>query len=502
MSSLSNDPAQLGPGSANFIRSRHRLFVGGKDETSESGADLAVYDPSSGEEIARVPDSSAADVGRAVRSARKAFESGPWPKLKPAARERMMLRLADLLESNAVEFAEIESVNSGRTLNNTRLFDVDLSVDYLRYMAGWATKIHGKTVDLTVPYAPGMDFFAYTKREPIGVVAGITPWNVPLGQAIWKIAPALATGCTIVLKPAEETPLTALRFARLVSEAGMPDGVVNVVTGYGHTTGAALVDHPGIDKISFTGSTEVGKVIAAKAGAQLKKFTLELGGKSPVIVMDDANLDIAIPGAAWAIFGNHGQNCCAGSRLYVHQRIYDRVIQGVAEIAAAIKLGPGLDPTTEMGPLVSKTQQKRVLGYVQSGVEQGATILVGGTAPDHPGFYVEPTVLTNIRHDMKVVQEEIFGPVLVAAPFDDVEEVLARANETRYGLGASIWTENIGKMHRLVPRLKAGTVWVNTHNVLDLAMPFGGLKESGMGSELSEEAIYQHTQIKSVIVNV
>ena len=473
-----------------------------KARPATDGADLAVYDPSSGEEIARVPDASEADVNLAVTAARKAFDSGPWPKLKPGERERMILKLADLLESNADEFAEIESMNSGRTVMNARLFDVNLSVDYLRYMAGWATKIHGKTVDLTVPYAPQMDFFAYTKREPIGVVAGITPWNVPLGQAIWKIAPALATGCTIVLKPAEQTPLTALRFAQLVSEAGLPDGVVNVVTGYGHKAGAALVDHPGVDKISFTGSTEVGKLIAVKAAAQFKKYTLELGGKSPVIVMEDANLDIAIPGAAWAIFGNHGQNCCAGSRLYVHRSIYDRVMQGVAEIAAAIRLGPGLDPATEMGPLVSREQQQRVLAYVQSGVDQGASVLVGGKALDHPGFYVQPTVLANISHDMKVVQEEIFGPVLVAAAFDDVEEVLVRANDTRYGLGASIWTENISRMHRLIPRLKAGTVWVNTHNVLDLAMPFGGLKDSGMGSELSEEAIYQHTQIKSVIVNI
>jgi len=502
MHNLSNDLARLGSASAKFIGSRHAMLVDGKSMLSETGADLPVFDPSSGKEVARVPDAGAADVHRAVTAARKAFDSGPWPKLKPAKRERMLLKLADLLESNADEFAEIESVNSGRTLINTRLFDVDLSVDYLRYMAGWATKIHGKTVDLTVPYAPQMDFFAYTKREPIGVVAGITPWNVPLGQAIWKIAPALATGCTIVLKPAEQTPLTALRFAQLVSEAGLPDGVVNVVTGYGHTAGAALVDHPGVDKISFTGSTEVGKQIAVKAAAQFKKYTLELGGKSPVIVMDDANLELAIPGAAWAIFGNHGQNCCAGSRLYVHSSIYDRVIEGVANIAAAIKLGPSLDPATEMGPLVSSEQQERVLGYVQSGIDQGASVVVGGKALDHTGFYVEPTVLANIHHDMKVVQEEIFGPVLVAAPFDNIEEVLVRANNTRYGLGASLWTENIGKMHRLVPQLKAGTVWVNTHNVLDLAMPFGGMKESGMGSELSEEAIYQHTQIKSVIVNI
>ena len=502
MSELSNDLSKLSQASTDYIQSKKTMLINGAEREASDGKTFPVYDPSSGEQIAEVPHASTEDVSAAVQAAREAFDKGPWPKLKPAARERMVLKLADLLEKNAEEFAEIEAVNSGRTLINTRLFDVDLSVDYLRYMAGWATKIHGKTIDTTVPYAPGMDFFAYTKREPLGVVAGITPWNVPLGQSIWKLAPVLATGCTIVLKPAEQAPLTTLRFAQLIEAAGIPPGVVNVVTGYGHTTGAALAEHPLVDKISFTGSTETGKKIALQAVSQFKKYPLELGGKSPVIILDDADLDTAIPGAAWAIYGNHGQNCCAGSRLYVHQSIYEKVVEGIAKIAAQIKLGPALDPNTEMGPLVSREQQKRVMAYIESGVTQGASILTGGCTLEHPGFYVKPTVLVNTRQDMKVVQEEIFGPVLVASPFEDVEEMLVRANDTKYGLGASIWTQNISRMHRLVPRIKAGTVWVNTHNVLDLAVPFGGVKESGVGSELGEEAIYQHTQIKATIVNI
>ncbi len=502
MNELSNDLAKLNQASSDYFKSDKTMLINGVRQEASDGATFPVYDPSSGEQIAEVPHADTDDVNAAVQAARDAFDNGPWSKLKPATRERMILKLADLLEQNAQEFAEIEAVNSGRTLMNTRLFDVDLSVDYLRYMAGWATKIHGKTIDTSVPYAPDMDFFAYTKREPLGVVAGITPWNVPLGQSIWKLAPVLATGCTIVLKPAEQAPLTTLRFGQLIEAAGIPPGVVNVITGYGHTTGAALVAHPLVDKISFTGSSETGKKIAVQAASQLKKYTLELGGKSPVIILDDADLDIAIPGAAWAIYGNHGQNCCAGSRLYVHQSIYDRVIEGVAEIAAGIKLGPALDPDTQMGPLISSEQQKRVIGYIESGVAQGASIMTGGCTLDHSGFYVQPTVLVNTQHDMKVVQEEIFGPVVVASPFEDIEEVLIRANDIKYGLGASIWTQNISRMLRLVPRIKAGTVWVNTHNVLDLAVPFGGVKESGVGSELGEEAIYQHTQIKATIINI
>lgn len=502
MDILQNDYSQLRQATRDFMGAEHGMFINGSFVKSSSGESLPVYDPSTGQQIATVPSANADDVDLAVKAARDAFESKEWAGLKPAARERLMLRLAQLLEDNAQGFAEIECVNSGRLLANTRMFDVDLSVVCLRYMAGWATKIHGKTVDISAPYAPDMDFFAYTKREPVGVVAAITPWNVPLGQAIWKIAPVLATGCTVVLKPAENTPLTALRFAQLVEQAGIPEGVINVVTGYGSTAGAALVEHPGIDKISFTGSTDTGRIIGIKAAERFKKYSLELGGKSPVIVMDDADLSRAIPGAAMAIFGNHGQNCCAGSRLFVHEKIYDEVIEGVANIARTIKLGPGLNPESQMGPLVSKVQQERVLGYIQSGADQGAELVVGGESLEHPGFYVKPTVLANVNRDMKAVQEEIFGPVLVAAAFKEIDEVLVRANDTKFGLGASVWTQDIDRVHRIIPQLRAGMTWVNTHNVLDVSVPFGGVKNSGVGHELSEEAINQHTQIKATIMQI
>jgi phenylacetaldehyde dehydrogenase len=477
-------------------------MIGGGYVPATAGGTIPVFDPSSGDQIASVPEGTAVDVDRAVKAARHAFEDSSWAGLKPAARERLILKLALALEEHAQEFSEIESVNSGRLLMNCRLFDVDLSVDCLRYMAGWTTKLHGKTIPISVPYAPDMDFFAYTTKEPVGVVGAITPWNVPLGQAIWKIAPALATGCTVVLKPAENTPLTALRFALLAKEMGIPDGVINVVTGYGAVAGAALVAHPDVNKISFTGSTETGRIIGIEAAKSFKKCTLELGGKSPVIILDDADLNQAIPGAAMAILGNHGQNCCAGSRLFVQESVYEEVLEGVAKIAKSVKLGPGLDPSSEMGPLVSSVQQQRVLGYIKSGVDEGAEVVAGDSVIDHPGFYVSPTILANVNRDMKIVREEIFGPVLSVAAFKDIEEAITKANDTDFGLGASVWTKNINKVHRMIPRLKAGMTWVNTHNVLDIAVPFGGFKNSGIGCELSEEAILQHTNIKSTIVNV
>jgi len=497
---LTNDLSLLGPESRNFLNVRHQLFVGGRFVDAVTGATFPVIDPTSGVEVGRVPSGDAADIDLAVRAARQAFDEGPWPRLRTTDRERILLKIADLLEANATEIAEIESVNSGRTLMATRLFDVNLSVDYLRYMAGWATKIAGQTMSPSVPYVPNAKFFAMTVREPAGVIGAITPWNVPLSQAIWKIAPALAAGCTLVLKPAEQTPLTALRFAQLLVQAGLPDGVVNIVCGFGDTAGAALVAHPGIDKISFTGSTEVGRKIGATAAGLMKRFTLELGGKSPMVVLEDANLDVTIPGTAMGIFANHGQNCCAGSRLFVHERLFKDVTQGIAEIAAKIKLGPALAATTEMGPLVSASQQKRVLDYIQSGREQGAHVLVGGEALNAPGAYVKPTVLTDVTPEMRVVQEEIFGPVLTATSFKDVREVIGRANSTQYGLGASVWTRNLNDVHWFIEKFKAGTVWVNTHAVLDLAVPFGGTKQSGVGHELGEEAIKHHTTLKSVMV--
>lgn len=500
MTALTNDLSRLGVASRRYLAGPQRLFIGGRFVESAAGRTFPVIDPSSGQEVARVPEGDARDIDEAVAAARRAFESGPWSKLRPSERERIMLRLADLLERHGEEISELESVNSGRTLMGTRLIDVNLSVDYLRYMAGWATKIHGQTLSPSTPYSPNERFFAMTLRQPIGVVGAITPWNVPLGQAIWKIAPALATGCTLVLKPAEQTPLTALRFAQLIAEAGVPDGVINVVTGFGATAGAALVAHPGIDKISFTGSTEVGRQIGASAAAQMKRFTLELGGKSPMVVMEDADLSVAIPGTAMGIFANHGQNCVAGSRLFVHERIYDEVTQGIAEIARKIKLGPSLDPTTQMGPLISAKQQSRVLDYIASGRKEGAQVLVGGEAPNVPGSYVQPTVLTHVNPTMRVVREEIFGPVLAAASFSDAGDALRRANDTPFGLGASIWTRSLDVAHAFIREFKAGTVWVNSHNVLDLAVPFGGLGQSGVGHELGEAAIEHHTHVKAALI--
>ncbi len=499
MSALTNDLSRLGLASRSYLAATHRLFIGGRFVDSASGRTFEVVDPTSGQKIADVSEGDEKDIDLAVKAARRAFDEGPWPRMRPTERERIMLRLADLLEKHADEFSELESVNSGRTLGNTRAIDVNLSVDYLRYMAGWTTKLHGQTLNPSVPPSPTR-FFAMTLREPIGVVGAITPWNVPLGQAIWKIAPALATGCTLVLKPAELTPLTVLRFAQLIVEAGVPEGVVNIVPGYGATAGAALVAHPGIDKISFTGSTETGRKIGASAASQMKHFTLELGGKSPMVIMDDADLDIAIPGAAMGIFGNHGQSCIAGSRLFVHERVYDKVTHGIAEIAQKIKLGPPLDPTTEMGPLVSARQQQRVLDYIASGREEGAEVLIGGTAPTAAGSYVRPTVLTQVKPTMRVVREEIFGPVLAATSFSDARDALRRANDTQFGLAASIWTRNLDVANAFIREFKAGTVWVNAHGVLDLAVPFGGVRQSGMGHELGEAAIEHHTHLKAVMM--
>jgi phenylacetaldehyde dehydrogenase len=500
MTALKNDLSLLGAASRQYLTTRHQLFIGGAFVDSDGGEALAVIDPTSGAQVSSVPAGTAGDVDRAVRAARSAFDSGPWPAMTAPERARIMLKLADLLETHGTEIAEIEAVNSGRVVIATRLFDVNLSVDYLRYMAGWATKIHGDTLSPSVPYVPGGKFFAMTVREPVGVVGAITPWNVPLGQAIWKIAPVLATGCTMVLKPAEQTPLTALRFAELIAEAGVPPGVVNVVTGLGHVAGAALVAHPGVDKLSFTGSTEVGRRIGEAAARTFKRVTLELGGKSPMIVLPDADLGVAIPGTAMGIFANHGQNCCAGSRLFVHERIYDEVVDGIAKIAAGIKLGPPLAADTQMGPLVSKEQQKRVLGYIESGVSEGAQVVVGGAAVEGPGAYVQPTVLTNVAPTMRCVREEIFGPVLAAAKFSSLDDVVARANDTTFGLGASVWTRDLNMAHWLTRKLQAGNVWINTHGALDLAVPFGGVKQSGVGHELGEEAVKHHTHLKSVMI--
>ncbi|HEV2700635.1 MAG TPA: aldehyde dehydrogenase family protein [Steroidobacteraceae bacterium] len=485
---------------ARFLKRPPRLLIGGEWVESRSSATIPVVDPATGRQIAVVADANAADVDRAVAAARAAFEKGAWPDMLPVQREALIWKLSDLIEKHADELAELESLDNGKTKFIASVVDVPNSRDYFRYMAGWATKLEGATFNTSIFAGPGSKFHTYTLREPIGVVAQIIPWNFPLAMAAWKLGPALACGCTCVLKPAEQTPLSALRLGELITEAGFPPGVVNILTGNGETTGAALVAHPGVDKVAFTGSTPVGKSINKSATDTLKRVSLELGGKSPVIVLPDANLEAVVGGAANAIFFNAGQVCAAGSRLYAHRKVFDQVVEGVSQAAARIRLGPGLDPHTEMGPLVSKEQQERVLGYIESGRKGGAKIMTGGEAPQGQGYYVKPTVMANVRQDMAVVREEIFGPVLVAQRFDDLDEIAALANDSPYGLGASIWGRDISAIHRLVPKVRAGTVWVNCHNFVDPAMPFGGYKQSGFGREHGHVVFEHYTEIKSVCI--
>ena len=489
-------------GVAAFLRRPARLLIGGEWVQPAASEHIPVIEPATGAEIASVADATRADVDKAVAAAREAFERGAWSTLLPAQREALIWRLADLIDEHADELAELESIDNGKTKQMAGIVDVPGARNYLRYMAGWATKIEGSTIDISVGAPPGGRINAYTRREPVGVVAQIIPWNFPLVMAAWKLGPALAAGCTCVLKPAEQTPLTALRLGDLIIEAGFPPGVVNILTGYGETVGAALVTHPGVDKIAFTGSTLVGKAINKAATDTLKRVSLELGGKSPVIVLPDADVESVIGGAAGAIFFNAGQVCAAGSRLYVHRKIFDRVVEGVGGAAQSIRLGPGLDPATQMGPLVSREQQERVISYIESGRNDGASVVAGGNTPSHPGFYVKPTVLADVNRAMRVVQEEIFGPVLVAQRFDDLDEVAALANDTPYGLSASIWSNDLKAVHRLVPKIKAGTVWVNTHGPVDANMPFGGFKHSGIGREHGRVGVEMYTELKSVCMLV
>jgi phenylacetaldehyde dehydrogenase len=417
--------------------------------------------------------------------------------MTPSDRGRLIWRIGDLILEHADELAQLESMDNGKPYTVARAADIPLAADLFHYMAGWATKIEGNTINISVPTAPGANFHSYTLREPVGVVGQIIPWNFPLLMAAWKLGPALTTGNCVILKPAEQTPLSALRLAELIQEAGVPDGVVNVVPGYGETAGARLAAHPDVDKVAFTGSTEVGRLIVQAAAGNLKKVSLELGGKSPNIVFDDADSS-AVEGAANAIFFNHGQCCVAGSRLFVHQSRFDEVIEGVADIAKSIKLGPGMDAATQMGPLVSEEQLSRVTGYLDAGRDEGATTVVGGGRYGDRGYFVEPTVLTGTRSDMKVVREEIFGPVVVAQPFTDLDEIAAQANDTDYGLGAGIWTKDISKAHALAKKIRAGTVWINCYNVFDSALPFGGYKQSGWGREMGHEVLNNYTEVKAV----
>ncbi len=489
---------QLKQAVSGFLAVPRKMLIGGRWSDAVSGKTFPTYNPATGEVLALVAEGEKEDIELAVKAARAAFETGPWRKMTSSERGRIIWKIGDLIEKHLEEFAQLDSLDNGKPLTVARAADVPLAVDLFRYMAGWATKIEGNTIPISVPYTPGARYLAYTVREPVGVVGQIIPWNFPLLMAAWKLGPALAAGCTIVLKPAEQTPLSALRLGELAQEAGLPDGVLNIVTGYGETAGAALAGHPGVDKVAFTGSTEVGKLIVQASAGNLKKISLELGGKSPNVVLKDADLKLAIPGAASAIFFNHGQCCCAGSRLYVEEEVFDEVVNGVAEAAKKIKVGPGLDPATEMGPLVSSEQLDRVCGYLNSGISEGAEAVAGGHRIGTRGYFVEPTVLVHTRPSMKVVQEEIFGPVVTAMPIRNMDELLPQANDTVYGLAAAVWTRDLSKAHAIASELRAGTVWINCYNIFDAALPFGGYKQSGWGREMGHDVLGNYTEVKAV----
>lgn len=478
-----------------FAGRRHLLFIGGEWVEAVEGETFATHDPATGAKLADVAKADAKDVDRAVAAARGAMENPAWIEMKPAQRARLLERLADAMEAAIDELAALETLDNGKPLRDARNFDLPHAIATLRYNAGWATKLNGETISLS----GAGTWHAYTLKEPVGVVAQIVPWNAPLAMAVAKIAPALAAGCAVILKPAEETPLTALRLADLIAGIGFPPGVFNLLTGFGDTAGAGLTAHPGVDKVTFTGSTEVGRLIVRAAAGNFKRVTLELGGKTPVIVMPDADIAKATTGAAMSIFINAGQVCNAGSRLFVHERHFDEVIDGVARMAESMKLGNGLAPDTQMGPVISSIQRDRIHGYISSGLEAGASLRAGGQEIAGDGNFVPPTVLTGTSADMAVRREEIFGPVLCAMSFgdDDLDAIAAQANASDYGLGAVVWTNDLSAAHRLARKLKAGTVRVNGGG-LDPALPFGGFKQSGWGRENGREGIDAYMETKAV----
>jgi acyl-CoA reductase-like NAD-dependent aldehyde dehydrogenase len=475
------------------------LLIDGKQVESKSGRTFDVVNPATEEVIATVAQAGAADIDSAVAAALRSFERKTWRGMTGAERARILLRYADLIEAHGQELSWLETINNGmpRAFAQRSTYG---AANWLRWFAGAVTRIAGTALSSALSI-PG-EFHAYTRKEPVGVVGLITPWNGPIGTFMIKVAPALAAGCSCVHKPSEITPLTALRLGEIALEAGLPAGVLNIVPGFGADAGSAIAHHPNIDKVSFTGSTAVGKELVRASAENLKRVTLELGGKSPCVVFDDADMDIAIPGAAMAIAANSGQVCFAGSRLFVQRKSYERVVAGIGSHMQKLKIGNGLEPDTMLGPLVSNKQRERVLGYIDSGIKDGAEIVSGGQPISGKGYFVAPTVFANARPGMKIVQEEIFGPVLVAMPFDDPDEIPALANATRYGLGAGIYTTNIKHAHRLAARIESGNVWVNCYSMLDASMPFGGFKESGWGRELGEEGLGAYLETKAVWVNL
>ncbi|WP_193062466.1 aldehyde dehydrogenase family protein [Oceanobacillus oncorhynchi] len=480
-----------------FLEEVNGFYINGQYVTAQNGQTFDVLNPATEEVIAKVSQADESDLDLAVQAARKAFDEGQWTKMEAAERSRIIYKFADLLEEHKEELAQLESLDNGKPYQQALEDDIEGTIEHFRYYAGWATKIFGKTTNVSPEYA------TYTVHEPVGVVGQIIPWNYPLLMAAWKLGSALAAGCTVVLKPAEDTPLSILYAAKLFKEAGFPDGVVNIVSGPGSVVGNALVTHPQVNKVAFTGSTETGKEIMRKAADDVKAVTLELGGKSPAIVLEDADLETTLDGVFDGTMYNHGQNCSATTRIFVHRSLYDEVLDKLKKKAEETVVGPGLDSATDMGPLVSEKQMNTVLGYIEKGKEEGARLITGGKRTGDQGYFVEPTIFADVQDHMTIAREEIFGPVMSVFVFDEVEEVIQRANDSEYGLAASVWTENIKKGHYIASKLESGTVWVNDFGLELETMPFGGYKHSGIGREMGGDyGISNYVEVKSIFVNM